>query len=132
MPTNHHTRKESIMNNLLKTLSILFVFSLLSFPLTGCDNPPWDSGMVLILKVDAPKDGTTVNTSTVTVNGRVVGTESAGATVRINDADVPVKDGKYSTNVTLTEGKNIIKISAKGGQANLEEIRTVTYVPAKQ
>jgi uncharacterized lipoprotein YajG len=127
MPTNHHTRKESIMNNLLKTLSILFVFSLLSLPLTGCDNPPWESGMTLILKVDTPKDGATVNTSTVTVSGRVSGTESAGAKVSINGADAPVKDGKFSTNVTLTEGKNIIKISAKGGQASPEEIRTVNY-----
>jgi nitrogen fixation protein FixH len=115
------------MRNLFKLIGILFVLSLLALPLTGCDNPPWDTGMVLILKVDTPKDGATVNTSTVTVSGRVKGTESAGATVSINGADVPVKDGKYSTNVTLTEGKNIIKISAKGGQANLEEIRTVNY-----
>jgi len=120
------------MDKLFKLLGILFVLSLLALPLTGCDNPPWEGGMVLILKVDAPKDGTTVNTSTVTVNGRVVGTESAGAKVSINGADVPVKDGKFSTNVTLTEGKNIIKISAKGGQANPEEIRTVNYAPAKQ
>jgi nitrogen fixation protein FixH len=83
--------------------------------------------MSLVLKVDTPRDGTTVTTSTVTVSGRVVGTESAGASVRVNDAEAPVKDGKFSTNVTLTEGKNIIKISAKGGQANIEEIRTVTY-----
>ena len=119
------------MNNLFKLLGILFVLSLLALPLTGCDNPPWEAGMTLILKVDAPKDGTTVNTSTVTVNGRVVGTESAGATVRINNADVPVKDGKFSTNVTLTEGKNVINFIAIGGQAKLEEKRTVTYVPAK-
>jgi nitrogen fixation protein FixH len=88
--------------------------------------------MILILKVDTPKDGTTVNTSTVTVNGRVKGTESAGAKVRINDADVPVKDGKFSTNVTLTEGKNVINIVATSGQASPNEKVTVTYVPAKQ
>ncbi len=120
------------MNILLKTLSILFAFSLLSLPLTGCDNPPWEAGMTLNLKVDTPKDGATVNTSTVTVSGRVKGTESAGANVRINDANAPVKDGKYSANVTLTEGKNVINIVATGGQANLKEQVTVTYVPAKQ
>jgi uncharacterized lipoprotein YajG len=120
------------MNNLLKTLSILFVFSLLALPLTGCDNPPWESGMTLIVKVDTPKDGATVNTSTVTVSGRVKGTESAGATVSINGADAPVKDGKYSTDITLTEGKNVINIVATGGQAKLNEKVTVTYVPAKQ
>lgn len=88
--------------------------------------------MVLNLKVDTPRDGTTVTTSTVTVSGRVKGTESAGAKVGINNADVPVKDGKYSANVTLTEGKNVINIAATAGQANLKEQVTVTYVPAKQ
>jgi len=120
------------MNNLFKLIGILFVLSLLALPLTGCDNPPWDSGMTLILKVDAPKDGATVNTSTVAVSGRVKGTESAGAKVSINGADAPVKDGKFSTNVTLTEGKNVINIVATGGQAKPEEKVTVTYVPAKQ
>jgi len=120
------------MNNLFKTLSILFVFSLLSLPLTGCDNPPWEGGMTLILKVDTPKDGATVNTPTVTVSGRVSGTESKGAKVTVNDVDAPVTDGKYSANVTLTEGKNVINFVAIGGQAKLEEKRTVTYVPAKQ
>jgi nitrogen fixation protein FixH len=115
------------MSNLFKVIGILFALSLLVLPLTGCDNPPWESGMVLILKVDTPKDGATVNTPTVTVSGRVKGTESAGAKVSINGADAPVQDGKFSTNVTLTEGKNIIKISAKGGQASPEEIRTVNY-----
>ena len=33
------------MNNLFKLLCILFVFSLLALPLTGCDNPPWENGM---------------------------------------------------------------------------------------
>ena len=115
------------MNNKFKLLGILLVVSLLALPLTGCDNPPWEAGMTLILKVDAPKDGATVNTSTITVNGRVVGTEAAGATVRVNEKEAPVKDGKFSTDITLTEGKNVIKINAKGGQANLDEIRTVTY-----
>ena len=120
------------MHNIFKLLGILFVLSLLALPLTGCENPPWDAGHLLVLKVDTPKDGTTVNTSTVTVSGRVKGIESAGAKVSINDADVPVKDGKYSTNVTLTEGKNVINIIATSGQANLNEKVTVTYVPAKQ
>ena len=119
------------MNNLFKLLGILFVLSLLALPLTGCDNPPWEAGMTLILKVDTPRDGATVTTSTVTVSGRVKGTESAGARVSINDADVPVKDGKYSANVTLTEGKNVINIVATS-QAKLNEKVTVTYVPAKQ
>jgi hypothetical protein len=132
MPTNNDLRKELIMRNLFKVICILFVLSLLALPLTGCDNPPWDAGSTLVLKVDTPKDGTTINSSKVTVIGRVVGTESEGATVSINGADVPVKDGKFSTNVTLTEGKNVINIDAKSSTAKLNEKVNVTYVPAKQ
>jgi nitrogen fixation protein FixH len=102
----------------------MFMVSLFALPLTGCDT---DSGMVLVVKVDTPKDGSTVNTPTVTVSGRVVGTESKGAKVSINNIDAPVTDGKYSANVTLKEGKNVINIVAKSGQAAPEETVTVTY-----
>jgi len=120
------------MRNLFKVIGILFALSLLALPLTGCDNPPWDSGMTLILKVDTPKDGTTVNTPTVTVSGRVGGSESKGAKVSINNVDAPVTDGKFSSNVTLTEGKNVITVVATSGQAKPEEKVTVTYALAKQ
>jgi hypothetical protein len=116
------------MNNIFKLIGILFVLSLLALSLTGCT----ESAMVLTLKVDTPKDGTTVNTPTVTVSGSVGGKESAGAKVSINGADVPVKDGKFSTDVTLTEGKNVINIVATSGQSSPDEKVTVTYVPAKQ
>jgi hypothetical protein len=128
MSTNNNWRKELMMDKLFKLLGILFVLFLLALPLTGCT----DDAMTLVLKVDTPQDGTTVNTSTVTVNGRVAGIESAGATVRINGADVPVKDRKFSTNVTLTEGKNVINIDANAGQAKLNEKVNVTYAPAKK
>jgi hypothetical protein len=131
IPKNNNSRKESNMPNPLRLLGILFVLSLLFLPLTACDNPPWEGGMILNLKVDAPRDGTTVSTSTVTVSGRVTGTQSASAKVKINGADAPVKDGKYSTSVTLTEGTNVLNIVAEGGGATLNEKVTVTYVPAK-
>ena len=117
------------MRNLLKLIGILFVLFLLALPPSGCD---FDSGMVLVLKVDTPKDGSTVDTPAVTVSGRVVGTESKGAKVSINDVDAPVTDGKYSANVTLKEGKNVIKIVAKSGQAAPTEEVTVTYAPVKK
>ncbi len=120
------------MDKLLKFLGIGFVLFLLALSLTGCDTPPWESGMVLHLKVDTPRDGTTVTTPTVTVNGRVIGSESAGAKVSINGADVPVKDHKFSMDITLTEGKNIINIDATGGTVKLSEKVNVTYVPAKK
>lgn len=120
------------MKNLIKIIGTLIVISLLALPLTGCDSYPWESGMALNVKVDTPRDGATVTTPTVTVNGRVIGTESAGAKVSINGADAPVKDGKFSANVTLTEGKNVINIVATAGQASPKEDVTVTYVPAKK
>jgi hypothetical protein len=129
MSTNNNSRKELIMDKHLKLLCILFVFSLLALPLTGCEER--EAGRSLIVKVDTPKDGTTVTASTVTVSGRLLGTDSYAAKVNINGADVPVANDKYSTNVTLTEGKNVIVIYGRVGQVNLKEKVTVTYVPAK-
>jgi uncharacterized protein YfaP (DUF2135 family) len=120
------------MANLFKVLGLLFVLCLLALPLAGCDNPPWESGMVLNLKVDTPRDGTAVTTSPVTVAGRVTGTQKAGARVTINGADVPVKDDKFSTSVTLTEGTNVIDIVAESGGAKPSQKVTVTYAPAKK
>jgi len=119
------------MDNVSKLLGILFVLPLLALPLTGCDSPPWESGMVVSLKVDTPRDGTTVTTSTVTVSGRVLGNQRAGAKVTINGADAPVKDDKFSANVKLTEGTNVIDIVAESGGAKPSQKVTVTYAPAK-
>jgi hypothetical protein len=112
------------MNNKLVLLSIMLVLALFTLPLTGCDP---DSGRTLVLHVDTPKDDTTVTTSVITVTGHVGGTESKGATVSVNGADVPVKDLKFSTDVTLNEGKNVINLVAKSGQAAPTETLTVTY-----
>jgi hypothetical protein len=128
MSTNNNWRKELFVDRFFKLLVILFVFSLLTLPLTGCT----DSAFTLVLKVDTPHDGATVNTSTVTVNGRVSGIERAGAKVSINGADVPVKDDKFSTVVTLTEGKNVINIDTTSGAVKLNEKVNVTYAPAKK
>ena len=116
------------MDKPFKLLRIIFVLSLLTLPLTGCT----ESAFTLILKVDTPRDGTTVNTSTLTVNGHVSGIEHAGAKVSINGADVPVKDGKFSIEVTLKEGQNVINIDATSGVVKLNEKVNVTYAPAKK
>jgi len=87
--------------------------------------------MIINLKVDEPRDDATVTTPTITVSGRVTGTQSATAKVRINGTDVPLKDGKYSASVTLTEGENVLNIVADAGGANLSEKVKVSYVPAK-
>lgn len=117
------------MDNRLRLIGLIFALSLLAWPLIGCD---FGSGMTLAVKVDTPKDGDTVNTPTVTVSGRLGGTESKGAKVKVNNVDATVTDDKYSANVTLTEGKNVITVVATQGQSKPEEKVTVTYVPAKQ
>ena len=119
------------MNTLFKLLGICFVLSLLALPLAGCDELPWDAGMILSLKVDTPKDGTKVTTPTVTVSGRVLGSQSAAARLTINNAAVPIKEKKYSTTVTLTEGANVIDVVATSGAAGLNKKVSVTYAAAK-
>jgi hypothetical protein len=54
-----------------------------------------------------------------------------GAKVAVNGADVPVKDKKFSSSVTLNEGANVLNIAASSGGAGLKESVTVTYKPAK-
>jgi hypothetical protein len=120
------------MSNLTKLLGILFGIALLALPVTGCDTPPWEAGMTLVVKVDAPKDGATVNTSTVTVSGRVLGTERASAKVSVNEANAPVKDDKFSASVTLKEGQNVIHVAATGTSgAKLSQKLNITFAPAK-
>ena len=125
---NNNSRKEFIMNKFFKLIGIFFVLSLFALSLTGC----MDDGSIMVLKVDAPGKDTSVTTPTVTVSGRLAGTQSSRGIVTINDVEVPVKDLKFSTDVKLTEGKNIINIGAKVDQVDLKEQVTVTYVPAKQ
>jgi len=119
------------MGKLFKLICILLALSLSILPLVGCGSLPWESGTILSVKVDTPKDGSTITTSIIKVSGRVFGSESATAKVRINDADVPVKDGKFSTNITLTEGINVITVVATAGAAKPSQTVTITYAPAK-
>jgi hypothetical protein len=116
------------MDRFLNLLVILFAVFLLALPLTGCT----DSAFTLVLKVDTPHDGAIVKTPTVTVSGHVSGIERAGAKVSINGADVPVKEDKFSTVVTLTEGKNVVNIDAASGAVKLNEKVNVTCAPGKK
>lgn len=122
------------MDNRLRLIGLLFALSLLALPLTGWAD--FGGRRLIALKVETPENGSTVNTPAVTVSGLVGGSERKGAKVSINNVDAPVTDGKYSANVTLIEGKNVINVVvvATSGQANVKEqvTVTVTYVPAKK
>jgi len=120
------------MDKIFKLVGTFLVLSLAALPLNGCDSPPWESGRVLNLKVDTPKQGATLTTSTITVGGRVTGTQAAEARVTVNDSSVSLKDNKFSSSVTLTQGTNVLNIAASSSSgATLKETVTVTYAPAK-
>jgi hypothetical protein len=61
----------------------------------------------------------------------LAGTQAAGSKVSINGADALVKEDKFSADVTLNEGKNVISIDATNGSVKLNQQVTVTYVPVK-
>jgi len=117
-------RKELIVNNLSKLLRISLLITLLALPITAC----WESAMTLVLTVDTPQDKATVSGSPVTVSGTVNKT----AKVKINDVVVPIKGGKFSTDVKLTEGSNVINVVATSGEDSVTKTLTITYNPSKQ
>ena len=110
------------MNNLSKLLCISIVISLFALAMTAC----MEGSMVLILTVDTPQDKATVNTPTVTVSGAVTKT----AEVKINDVIVPSKGNKFSTEIKLTEGSNVITVVAKSGKDTETKTLTITYKPS--
>jgi hypothetical protein len=111
------------MHNLFKLLGISLVISLSVLPMAGC----MDSAMTLVMTVDTPQDGSTVSASPATVSGTV----NKKAEVKINDVVVPVKDGKFSTDVKLAEGSNVILIVAtSSGENTVEKKVTITYNPS--
>ena len=112
------------MNYLSKLFRISIVISLLALPITAC----MEGSMVLILTVDTPQDKTTVSAPTVTVSGTVTKT----AEVKINDVVVPSKGNKFSTDIKLTEGSNVITVVAKSGKDTETKTLTITYNPSKQ
>jgi len=112
------------MNHLFKLVGISLVIFLLALPISAC----MDSAMTLIMTVDTPQDKATVGASPVTVSGTV----NKKAEVKINDVVVPIKGGKFSTDIKLTEGSNVINVFATSGKDTVQKTVTVTYNPSKQ
>jgi len=112
------------MGNLFKLLGISLVISLLALPISAC----MESAMILVVTVDTPQDGATVDTSPLTVSGTV----SKTAELKINDVVVSIKGGKFSTDLKLTEGSNVINVVATSGKDTVTKTVTITYNPSKQ
>ena len=111
------------MGKLFKLLGILLVISLLALSLAAC----LGEATTLIVTIDTPQDGTTVTASPVTVSGRVNKT----ATVKINDVAVPIKGGKFSTSLNISEGTNLITVVATSGGKTVTKTVNVTYTPTE-
>lgn len=93
---------------------------------------PAPGGMLsseILLTVNSPKDGTTVTTSKVAVQGQTV----AGADVSVNNRDIVAdSQGNFSITISLDEGDNPIDIVASDQLGNYSEWEgIVTYEPAQ-
>ncbi len=110
------------MNKMFRLLQILVVISLLALPLVGCAKP-------LTLSLIDPRDGYTFTEATITVKGTL---SDAKARVWVNDSIVEVsKKGFFSTEVTLTEGENTIKVVTARGEEVVSTTVIVTYAPSE-
>ena len=114
------------MNNLSKLLGILLVISLSALPIAACK--PWEGALTLMMTVDTPQDRTTVSASPITVSGTV----NKRAEVKINDTAVPIKGGKFSTELKLTEGDNVINVVATSGKDTVKKTVTIAHNPSKE
>jgi hypothetical protein len=70
------------------------------------------------LSVLSPTDGTTLNSSTILVNGET----APGAEVSVNDIDTKAdSDGNFKANISLEEGDNYIVVVATDDLGNYAE-----------
>jgi hypothetical protein len=117
--------RNSVKNNkMLVTAIMLFVMAIIFVSLTSC----MDSVVHIVITVDSPVDGSTVNTPQVTVSGSL----SKKASLKINDMVLP-DSNKFNVTVPLTDGINSINIAAtsKKPAETVTKSVIVTYVPDK-
>lgn len=77
------------------------------------------------ITITSPANGATVDTSSITVSGTI---DDNTATVTVNGINVPISNGAFTSNVTLTEGTNLITVSATDQAGNTSTaIISVTY-----
>ena len=79
------------------------------------------------LEVTVPQDGATVRAETVAVEGTV---QPAGSQVQVLGKDVDVSDGRWSADVPLEPGANLVDVaaSAEGRRTSFASLRIVLEV----
>lgn len=83
----------------------------------------------LFLTIDSPKDEEVVTERTIKISGKTVpDAKIVIVTPTSEEAAVPTKDGNFSTDITLSDGENIIEISAIGTNGEIVKVkRVVSY-----
>jgi hypothetical protein len=102
---------------------------LAALALAGCgsDEPPPPDPPVVRLTIEAPADTATVKDDTVELRGRV---QPERASVEIQGEKAAVANGAFSKVVSLSEGTNVIDVSASSpGRTPAFAALRVTYDP---
>ena len=96
----------------------------------GGDDPPAAPPRAVQLELTGPADAGTVEGDAVEVSGKVVPSASA---VQVLGRDVDVSAGRFTTEVTLEEGANLIDVaaSAPGRRPATTAVRVVREVPVE-
>lgn len=72
------------------------------------------------LTITYPSDSLTTNQAQVQISGTVA--DSTKLTLRINGSAVPIVNGAFNTSLTLTEGMNVIAITATDAAGNVTTV----------
>jgi hypothetical protein len=108
------------MNKVSRLAFVLLVLALVVLILAGCAAP-------LTPSIGRPRDGATVKTSPVRLNGTCPDNK---ATITVNGQEVAVTQyGSFEAYVPLTEGENTITVVATRGDKTGTKTIKVTYAP---
>jgi len=100
--------------------------------LTTVYKAPEKDTTVPVITIDAPADGTEVNTPVIKVSGKATDNVKVVSLLVNGESVTVLPDDTFSTKVALEEGKNIIKIFASDAANNsVEKDLTVTYTVSK-
>jgi hypothetical protein len=90
----------------------------------GEEEKPPQRELLVELSIDAPPDGGTIRDERIAISGTV---KPARATVQVLGSEVAVQDGRFSTEVALDPGANLIDVagSAHGRRPDFAAVRIV-------
>jgi hypothetical protein len=105
------------------TIAVVLAVAILTTACGDDPKPPQREPLVQ-LTIDAPADAATTRDERVSVSGTV---KPARASVQVLGADVSVQDGRWSTEVALDPGANLIDVagSANGRRPDFAALRIV-------